>query len=44
VSRVAFHASGSCKVVDATYFGRLFIRSAKPSSSVMDGQAAANCW
>ena len=25
-------------IVEATYLGRLFIRSAKPSSSVIDGQ------
>jgi hypothetical protein len=34
----------SSKVVAATYLGRLFIRSAKPCSSVMDGQAAATPW
>src|SRR6266536_2056960 len=40
-SSAAFHSSGSFNVVDATYLGRLFIRSAKPCSSVTDGQTAA---
>src|SRR6266496_2769867 len=40
-SSVAFHSSGSCNVVDATYLGRLFIRSAKPCSSLTDGHTAA---
>src|SRR6266542_4156080 len=40
-SSVAFHSSGSCNVVDATYLGRLFIRSANPCSSLTDGHTAA---
>jgi hypothetical protein len=32
----------SCKVVEATYFGRLFILSPYSPAPVMDGQAPAN--
>src|SRR5918912_3399679 len=41
--RLAFH-SASCSVLEATYLGRLFILSANPTSSVMEGQTAANSW
>src|SRR6266511_2463101 len=36
-----FQPSGSSSVLEATYFERLFIRSANPSSSFLEGQAAA---
>src|SRR4029450_12544134 len=39
---VAFHSSGSTKVVEATYFGREFILTAhSPSVSSIEGHAAA---
>src|SRR5215471_11095256 len=45
LSSVAFHSSGSVKVVEATYFGRRFILTANsPSVSSMEGQAAAKPW
>jgi hypothetical protein len=38
-----FH-SASSRVVATTNLGMLFILSAKPTSSVSDGQASANLW
>jgi hypothetical protein len=38
VIREAFQVSGSVRVREATYLGRLLVRSAKPVSSVTVGQ------
>src|ERR1051326_4857353 len=39
---VEFCQSALSRVRETTYFGSVLIRSAKPASSVLDGQAAAN--
>src|SRR5207237_9530995 len=40
ISRELFHFT-SLRVLERTYLGRLFMRSAKPPGSVLEGQAAA---
>jgi hypothetical protein len=40
--RVAFHRSGPWRVLEATNFGMLFTRSAKPMGSLMVGHTVAS--